>query len=119
MREGLPLEMLHDEKVDWVAVRGRIARRSFTPDVVQDTDVRVLERGDCLCFATESSERRRVGNECRRKNLDRDCSVQTGVAGAIHLSHPTSAKQRFDLVGAEPNTSGEGHGWRDYRSRPQ
>ena len=40
--------------------------------------------------------------ELRRQHFDRDSTVETGVAGAIHLAHTTRAGGREHFVRPEP-----------------
>jgi hypothetical protein len=50
-----------------------------------------------------------VTSKCGGKNLDRNCTIKPGVAGAIPLAHPTRAQGREDFVWAEFGTGGYSH----------
>jgi hypothetical protein len=64
-------------------------------------DIWVIQRGRRACFAQEALTRTGIAECGRRKNLDRDVSIQLWVERAIHLSHPAGADQQFDAVTAD------------------
>jgi hypothetical protein len=90
IRERLALDQLHDE-VEIVPL---------APDVVDDADVRMVERGNEPRLALEA--RADLGRACQiaRQDLDRDLAAEAAVAGAIDLAHASGADGREDLVGA-------------------
>ena len=53
-------------------------------------------------FLLESSETAVIVSDAFRQHFDRDVAIEAGIARAIDLAHPACAKQRKDLVGAEP-----------------
>ena len=69
-------------------LRHGIGRSLVHADVMNGEDVRVRERRDRLGFALEAGAAIRVLRNQRRKDLDGDVAIETGVAGAIHLAHP-------------------------------
>ena len=64
-------------------------------------DVRVVERGDGPGFPSEARQTVGVSREGIGKNLQRNIAIQFRVAGAVDLTHATSAEQGQNLVGAE------------------
>ena len=60
--QRLALEELHDQVGDAVLLA----------EVVQDADVRMVQRADDAGFAIEALAELRVGGELRRQDLDRD-----------------------------------------------
>ena len=56
-------------------------------DVVDRTDMGMIEGRCRACFALEALPRR-VGREGLWQHLDRDVAIQPRVARAIHLAHP-------------------------------
>jgi hypothetical protein len=91
---SLSLEKLHHEE--------RMAL--VLADVVQGTDVRMLEPGHRAGFALEALAPHRVGGQRRRQHLDRHRPVEPGVARLEDLAHAAFADQRQDLVRAETRT---------------
>ena len=90
-REGVPLEVLHDDEVDAIA----------GADVVQRADVRVSERCAGLCLAAEALAQARIDAVGGRQNLDGDGSIEPGVDGAEDLSHAAFTHESIDLIGSE------------------
>jgi hypothetical protein len=50
-----------------------------------------------------------VTDAVRRQHFDRDFAIQSRIAGAIHLAHPTCADEGQDLVRPECRTGRERH----------
>jgi hypothetical protein len=73
------------------------------PRVVQLADVRMVQRGHRAGLAREPFGE--FGLRC----LDRNNSVQAGVAGPVDLAHSTGADRRKDFVGAEFVSGREPH----------
>ena len=69
--EILALDQLHD--------KGGDAVRLF--DAEEAADVRVVQRGQRLCFPMESCDAVRVGRERRGQDLDRDTPIEPRVEG--------------------------------------
>ena len=67
----------------------------LTTDVVESADVRMIQAGDSFGFALETFAQFSTTRKMRRQNCDGDNSVQTGVSGAVNLTHPTSADTRL------------------------
>jgi hypothetical protein len=68
------------------------------PDVVEDEDVRMIQRGDVTGFMLEPIAARPVCRQLGRKHLQRDFTAQPRVARAIDLAHAASAERADDLV---------------------
>ena len=79
--EGRPLDVLHHQVVG--------------TNIVQRTDVRMIQRANGFSFTLESLA------ELRGGNLDRDITTDAGIARFPHLSHSTLADGREDFVRAE------------------
>jgi len=67
-------------------------------------DVRVIERGDGHRLASQPLSRARVSGGFDREQLDGDLTIETRVAGAIHLAHPARTERGKDLVRAKART---------------
>jgi hypothetical protein len=78
-------------------------------DVVERTDVRMIERGNRAGLAVEPLAQLRIGRERLRQDLNRDGPIEPRVAGAVHLAHPTGADRCDDLVRSQPRASFERH----------
>jgi hypothetical protein len=82
----------------------------LVPEVMERTDVRMIESGDRPRLDQEAIEPSRLTGPGVRDHLDGDITVEAGVAGAVHLAHSTAAQQGDDLIGAEGGPPGEPHG---------
>jgi hypothetical protein len=71
----------------------------------------MVERGEDLRFAVESSQALRIGRDRFGQHFDGDVAIELLVAGAIHLAHSARAELGEDFVRTEANASGETHGW--------
>ncbi len=103
--ERLALEILHHEEPDRLARPGRCR----FADVVQLTDVRMVERGDGPRFALEPLTPIGIGRKGFGQHLERHHAIEARVAGLVDLAHPACAEARNDLVGSEPHAVGESH----------
>ena len=52
----------------------------------------MVERGDGHRLAAEAFARVRVGGHRGGQQLDRDLTIEPGIAGAVHLAHPARAE---------------------------
>ena len=96
LRQRLTLDQFHHQGPDAV--------RLFEAE--DRGDVRVMELGQDLRFALESSKPFGVFGIRRGKDLDGHLPVELGVGGAIHLAHAAFAELGGDLVGAEASADG-------------
>ena len=92
--------MFHDEE----------RRALVMADVVQRADIRVGQLCNRVRLAVEPLAHDRACAFTIDDDLDRDCAVEPGVAGAIDLAHPAGAERRFDLVRPEASSPAEFHG---------
>ncbi len=97
--ERLPFEVLEHE----------IVEPALVADVVDRTDVRIVQRGNCACFVLEAPPRFRVRDERGREHLDGDRAIESRVASAVHLPHAARPELRDDLVRAEARAGFERH----------
>ena len=95
---GLAVEVLHDQVVDPV----------LGAHVVERADVVMLKLGDLLRLALQAFLESRVPAPLGAQHLDRDLSLEAGVAGLVDLSHAALAEQRDDLVGTQSGPGFEG-----------
>jgi hypothetical protein len=95
LRERLALDQLEHHVVQLVALDARAA------DVVDRTDVRVVQRRDALRLALEAGAELGVRRELRRQQLDGDLAVELRVARAVDLAHAAGAERSGHLVAAE------------------
>ena len=79
-------------------------------DVVQRTDVGVLQPGDGARFALEALAEAGVPRSVARRDLDGDPAVEPGVARPVHLSHAAGAQRRFDDIRTERAANSQCHG---------
>ncbi len=101
--ERPPLAVLHHQVVDAVLL----------PDIVQSTDVGVIQRRDGPRFPLEADPEPGVARELRREDFDRDVPRQTRIPREIDLAHPARADALDDLVGPEPGSPLDLHGWKE------
>ena len=92
--ECLALDVLHHEE----------PHAAFLAHVVERADVGVIQAGDRPRLSLESREPFGVAIELGWEDLDGDCAVEAGVAGAIHLAHAALAGQGEDIVRAQART---------------
>ncbi len=97
--ERLTLEQLHDEEID-LLVRA---------DVVQRADVGMVQQGYGARFRDQPIPRVRILGDAGGDDLDGHRSVETRIAGAIHLPHAALAKRCQDLVRSEARSSQDRH----------
>ena len=58
----------------------------------------MIERGQELGFTLESSDTIGIGGDRRRQNLQRDVTLQPGIARAIHFAHSAFAQLRDNRI---------------------
>src|SRR5688572_9539755 len=62
----------------------------LTAYIVEDADVRVIERGNCTCFTFESCTEITALCDVFRQNFHRHCAVEAGIPCFVHFTHATS-----------------------------
>ena len=70
-------------------------------DAVDGRDVRVVECGKHLGFASEAGEPIGVVRERRRQQLQCDVAPEPPVVGAMDLAHPAGAKHAEHFIGSD------------------
>ncbi len=99
--QRLPFHALHHKIVDAI----------LTADVMQHTNVRMIQAGNGLSFAFEALLSNGIGGKLLRQYLNRDSPLQPRVARAIDFAHPARAERRRDFIGAKPSARSERHSW--------
>ena len=94
--------MLHDEEAR------RHASCGFA-NVVQATDMWMIERSNRASLAFEPLSSCGIGGKMLGQHLDGDDAIQTGVARLVDFAHSPGADQPDDFVGAKPSTRRERH----------
>src|ERR1700680_4916522 len=79
-------------------------------NVVEGADGRMIQAGNCFGFALEALAQFSTIGKMRWQNLDGDDPVQTGIFGAVNLTHPSGANTREDFVRAQTFAGENGHG---------
>ncbi len=87
--EGLPGDVLHHDE-------GRPA--GCLSNLVNDTDIRVVESRGGLGFFHQASQPLRILCQLSRQKLESDHPIELGIASQIHLPHAARAQTRFDSV---------------------
>ena len=90
---------LHRQKMNAVAFLRR----------VDGDDVRMVESGEGLGFATKAPKPLRILRHLGGEHFKRDLAAELCVGSAIHLAHAARAERRLDFIRAEPFTGSEGH----------
>ena len=67
-------------------------------DVVQLTDVGMVQRCDGPCFALKATEPVRIPREGLGQHFDRDVAVKSGIASLVYVTHPARAERPDDFV---------------------
>ena len=67
-------------------------------NIVNGTDIRMIERGGGLRFALKTSERLGIKGNFWGKEFQRDESVKAGVFGFVDNAHATTAEFFDDAV---------------------
>jgi len=104
----LPLDVLHHEEQEWLAV----SRTAAFADVMQRADVWVIEgsHGARLTFEPCTS----IGVRDERVGEDFDCdgAVEARVPSSIHLAHAPGTNQSENLIRTEAHAGRERHAGR-------
>jgi hypothetical protein len=87
--QRLSLEAFHYEEVDPV----------LTANIMEHTDVRVVQTGNGFGFAFETLLAGGIRRKMSRKNLDRNRAIEPRISGAIDFAHSTRAEWRKNFVG--------------------
>ena len=90
--QRLALEPLHHDE----------ERALRLADVMDRTDVGMIQRRRCPRFPLESPQTLPVAVHLGRQDLDGDFAPEARVARGVHLAHAAGADERDDLVGPKP-----------------
>jgi|HubBroStandDraft_1064217.scaffolds.fasta_scaffold00024_30 hypothetical protein len=96
LAQGLALQQFRDE----------IMEVPLGTDVVDGEDVGVVDCAQHSSLILKALQPLGVASEGFRQNLDRHLARQTGVAGAINLSHAASTQQGLNFIRAELGAGG-------------
>jgi hypothetical protein len=97
LRQRFPFHALHHQ----------IVHAILRTNVVQNTNVRVIQSRNGLGFPFESLLPHRITRKLLRKNFDRHVPPQPRIPRAIHLSHPARTQRPNDLIRSKLSTRGE------------
>ena len=99
VRECLAIQVLHHQEIGAV----------FVTDVVERTDVRMVEGGNRPRLAFKPFPEVRVRRDIRRQDFDRDAAIQACVARFVDFAHAARTDERDDFVRAETSAGSKGH----------
>ncbi len=77
---------------------------AFASGVVDVGDVRVIQGGERPGFTGEAHDAVGVGGEGVGQDLQRDVTIELGVAGPVDLAHPAGSDRSHDLVLSDPRS---------------
>ena len=81
---------------------GHYIRRAFTCSNVEDRqNIGMIQRSGCQGLLLKTAQPVGVQRKRLRQHLDRNFTLETGVAGAIHLAHASRAQRRDNFIGTE------------------
>ena len=102
-RQGAPRDSVGERRAfDQLHHQGVLAAGIF--EAVDLRDVRMIEGREELRFAAEPCEAIGIVGDGGQQDLDGHVAIQSRIAGAIDLAHPTRADARRDPVTAEELT---------------
>ena len=102
LRKRLAFEALHDEIVGAILMA----------NVIEHTDVRMIEAGDGFGFPFEALLVNGIIRNLRGKNLDRDGAVEARIARAKDFAHAARTQRGDNFIRTELVSCGEAHDWR-------
>src|ERR1700680_4161875 len=79
-------------------------------NVVEGADVGMIQAGNRFGFALETLAQFSTIGKMRWQNFDGDDSVQTGIFGAVHLTHPSGANTGEDFIRTQTFAREDRHG---------
>ena len=85
------MQILHHEEVDAIVMA----------EIVERTNVWMREPRDRTRLVRKPGATAGVGCPVSRQDLERDVTVEPGIAGSIDFTHPASAGEPFDLEHAD------------------
>ena len=75
--------------------------RAIAADIVDCTDVGVVQCRNGACLALCTGAEFRIAGRLGRQGLNGDVAAQTRIASPVHFAHTTASDQRFDAVRSE------------------
>jgi hypothetical protein len=91
-------EELHDEEGEAI----------LFAKVVEDADMRMVQRPDDAGFAIEALAELRVGGEFGGQDLDGDLPVESSIDGPVDVAHASGGDGGDYFVGTQPGAGSEG-----------
>ena len=73
-------------------------------EVVDDEDIRMIERRGGSRLGVKPAQSVGVGGDLRRQQLQCDGTIELGIVGAINLAHAAGADPRNDAIAAHGET---------------
>src|SRR5205823_7121112 len=86
------------QRLTFQQFRDDVRRAFMRVDVVDDQNVRMIERPGRLCFLLEPSKAPFVGRKSSGQNPNSYLAIHLWIVGAIHLAHSALANLRADFV---------------------
>ena len=100
IEKRFPFDELHHHEIDTV----------FTADIVERTDVRVVQARNRASFLLEPLAKLGTLREMRRKHLDGDAAIEAGVFGLVDLPHAAGANGLDNFIRTETGARRKSHG---------
>ena len=97
--QRVAFHQFHDDVVDTV----------LFANIVERTDVRVVQAADGTGFSLEASTQMGVAGEMFWEDFDNDSAVQTRVDGGVHFSHTAGTELVADCVWTKASSFCERH----------
>jgi hypothetical protein len=77
-------------------------------DVIQRTNVRMIQCSDRPRLALETFAQSGVAPDMVGQHFDRDGAIQSCIARSVHLAHPAGTEDGHNLVRSESDTGSKG-----------
>ena len=106
----LAIKMLHDEERNLT----RILRESYFAggrgsDVIQNADMRMIQRRDVSRFALKSRFEIGIVGQCGRQDLDRDGAIEPRISRFVDFAHSARPERRLNGIRTKSCTGGKSH----------
>ena len=89
--------------------RRDVRRTIVLARVVNDDDVRMVQRPGGSSFLLETTEPIRIGRKRRRENLDGDVAAEAFILGPIHLAHAAFPERGEHFIATETSACRKHH----------
>ncbi len=107
--ETKPHRFIRCQRALWRRAVDVLEHEITRADIVDLTNVRVVQACDRTRFFFEPAQPIGLRGELRGQDFDGDCAIKASVLRPIYLPHAAGAERGKDFVRAEPGASGEGH----------